>query len=447
LSTSLNQLSEPAWKQEVNRRVQAHMKCKPASSQSGTAEPAAAASGSRAAKAAARVARRFAKAPSYNEMLATEARAAVEAAEAAALAAQQAHAKAQMVLSGIEAAANPEPGPELVHDAFREPQVAHFAPAARETPGFEAVSPSEPAAQPFAIQWESDLPKRRPAPGSTRATRGPIPGHETSLFEPEPESWEQAESFRDEPMQAEPPEIAVIEPAQPIFGNVIEFPRQLVATRKVRPRLAEGPLASSAANAQLSIFEVDPGAISVGPEAESPRKAEQAADWSVPEWSTIRLASVPEPELELLEDPEPKPQPAPAIELASLSRRLLAGVVDATLVAGAFLAAAALAANNATELPGLRAVEIGSLVALLVAAAAYKVLFFTLARATPGMKYARIALCTFDGGVPTRAQRWARLAAVLLSILPVGLGFAWAIFDDQHLTWHDRISQTYLRVS
>jgi uncharacterized RDD family membrane protein YckC len=98
-------------------------------------------------------------------------------------------------------------------------------------------------------------------------------------------------------------------------------------------------------------------------------------------------------------------------------------------------------------LPGLRAVEIGTVVALLVASAAYKLLFFTLARATPGMKYARLALCTFEGGAPTRAQRYARLAALLLSVLPVGLGFAWAIFDDEHLTWHDRISRTYLRVS
>ena len=106
-----------------------------------------------------------------------------------------------------------------------------------------------------------------------------------------------------------------------------------------------------------------------------------------------------------------------------------------------------MAANNASALPALRSIEIGSLVALLLAGAAYKVLFFTLARATPGMKYARLALCTFDGGVPTRAQRYARLAALLLSILPVGLGFAWAIFDDQNLTWHDRITRTYLRVS
>jgi uncharacterized RDD family membrane protein YckC len=126
---------------------------------------------------------------------------------------------------------------------------------------------------------------------------------------------------------------------------------------------------------------------------------------------------------------------------------MLANVMDGALVTGACVAAAAVAANNAAGIPPLRAVEIGSIAALLVATAAYKLLFFTLARATPGMKYAGIALCTFEGGIPTRAQRFARLSALGLSILPVGLGFAWAIFDDDHLAWHDRISRTYLRQS
>jgi len=61
------------------------------------------------------------------------------------------------------------------------------------------------------------------------------------------------------------------------------------------------------------------------------------------------------------------------------------------------------------------------------------------------MKYAGLSLCTFDGGKPTGAQRSGRLGALLLSLLPVGLGVAWAIFDEEHLSWHDRLSRTYLR--
>jgi hypothetical protein len=61
------------------------------------------------------------------------------------------------------------------------------------------------------------------------------------------------------------------------------------------------------------------------------------------------------------------------------------------------------------------------------------------------MLYAGISLCTFDEQIPTSAQLRGRLGALLLSLLPVGLGVAWAIFDEEHLSWHDRLSRTYQR--
>ena len=63
----------PSWKQEVNRRVAAHRSRKGCSAAEAKArlEPNPGAS-SRAAEAAARVAARYAKAPSYSEMLASE---------------------------------------------------------------------------------------------------------------------------------------------------------------------------------------------------------------------------------------------------------------------------------------------------------------------------------------------------------------------------------------
>jgi uncharacterized RDD family membrane protein YckC len=64
---------------------------------------------------------------------------------------------------------------------------------------------------------------------------------------------------------------------------------------------------------------------------------------------------------------------------------------------------------------------------------------------TPGMRYAGIALCTFDDDVPTRRQLRRRLGAMAVSLLPVGLGIVWSVFDEDHLSWHDRMSGTYLR--
>jgi uncharacterized RDD family membrane protein YckC len=248
--------------------------------------------------------------------------------------------------------------------------------------------------------------------------------------------------------------IEVVEAAQPIHANLIEFPRELVATRKIRPRLAEGPLASvPTPGLRLSIFEVDPSAISIEAEAEGVMNEALTPAWTAPEWSGIELDAQPQPELaeESQRVPEEEagaqPEAVRELELAPLSQRLMAAIVNGTLIIGAMLAAAMVAAANVKDLPPVREIELGSVVALAVASLLYQMLFFTLARGTPGMKYARISLCTFDGLSPTRAKRCGRLGALLLSLLPVGLGVVWAIFDEDHLSWHDRLSGTYLRKS
>jgi uncharacterized RDD family membrane protein YckC len=288
--------------------------------------------------------------------------------------------------------------------------------------------------QAFAIRWEPDMPVRAPDPVAAHTRRA------AGLFESGVQDWPEPGSPLPE-MHA----FEMIEPAQPIHANLIEFPRELVATRKVRPRLVDGPLTAEEPGSQLSIFEVDPGAISIEPEPVHVAKetaSQTAPVWTGPEWSDIRLDAQPEREPA---HSATEVRNAPALELAPASRRLLAVVVDVTLVAGTFVAAALLAASKATQLPSLRTIEVGSAFALLVAGALYEALFFMLARATPGMRYAQIRLSTFEGQIPTRAQRSTRLVALLLSVLPVGMGLGWALFDEDHLTWHDRLSRTYLR--
>jgi uncharacterized RDD family membrane protein YckC len=92
-----------------------------------------------------------------------------------------------------------------------------------------------------------------------------------------------------------------------------------------------------------------------------------------------------------------------------------------------------------------KALEVGAGFAVLLAVLVYHALFLILAEETPGMKCAGLSLCTFDGQIPSREQLRSRLRALLLSLLPVGLGLAWALFDEDHLCWHDRLSKTYLR--
>jgi len=95
--------------------------------------------------------------------------------------------------------------------------------------------------------------------------------------------------------------------------------------------------------------------------------------------------------------------------------------MDGTLTAGACVAAALIAAVNAHDLLlSPRQIEVGAAVALAVIGVLYQVLFFALARNTPGMKYAHISLCTFDDQIPTGARRLGRLGALFLSLLPWG---------------------------
>jgi TRAP-type mannitol/chloroaromatic compound transport system permease small subunit len=123
----------------------------------------------------------------------------------------------------------------------------------------------------------------------------------------------------------------------------------------------------------------------------------------------------------------------------------MAAVVDTVLVAGVVCASAAEIASHLSHPMAMKTAEIGAAAALILTGAVYQALFILLAGFTPGMKYAHIALCTFDDERPTRAQLRFRLWAQLVSLLPVGLGVVWSVFDEEGLSWHDRLSRTYQR--
>lgn len=431
----------PSWKEEVNQRIAAHKNRKPNASPEPDAAGQHHSGNQKAAAAAARVAARFAKAPSYNQALAEEARAAVRAAEAVSRAALEAQAKAESMLAELEAAQKAETQWELHRGAdavsesrfeessdepFIEPQVAHYEDSVESAP------------QSYQVRWESDLRIRQADPAEIHERHGSEP------VDNRDNQWH--DSGRD----WRPNGDEVVEPALPIHANLIEFPREIVATRKVRPRRIEGPYSGfSEQGAQLSIFEVDPAAISTDPAA-SAMNAVSSEPWTGPDWSGMRLGAQPETEY-ISQDwkgTQPQPELHAAMDIAEqapVSLRIMAAVVDFALMLAAFLAAVLMAGHNAKDLPSLRATEIGTVLGLIVVGVLYRAFFYALGNGTPGMKYAGIALCTFDGHEPPRPQRFRRLAALLLSVLPVGVGLLWAIFDDDHLSWHDHLSRTYLR--
>ena len=278
-------------------------------------------------------------------------------------------------------------------------------------------------------------------------------------------------AFRQSPVFEEP-----AGPPMPLPANLIEFPRQLVASRKVRPRLAEGPLRDGEGApepGQLRIFEVDPEYISTSPTAEADEAAITAA-----QWTSIWLDSVP---LHAHMGAPTREGAAAAAEFAgghaesghrtrslpqaaTIGRRSAAAAINAAILFAAVVAFAAAfvfvaeyfgaaapftpahAASYAAQ-AGLTPAQLRAACAIAVAFLylLYQALFFSFSVATPGMRCVRIALCTFDDENPTRAATRCRILVVLLSACPFGLGLLWAALDENHLSWHDRICRIYQR--
>ncbi len=71
-------------------------------------------------------------------------------------------------------------------------------------------------------------------------------------------------------------------------------------------------------------------------------------------------------------------------------------------------------------------------------------LFTVFGGSTPGMMVSGIHVASFTGDTPTPRQYLLRATGYLLSAGTCFLGFLWVLWDEDGLTWHDRVSNTYL---
>ena len=492
--------SHDALRHQVAERLAAH-RARRARTDPETSHAAAAqapAGDAHKTRIAAAVAERYAQAQSYRAFLAAEAERAVQQARAAAeVAATNAAAVAeaqQHLLDRLALEQQPEiqelhtagAEPMLWPELDQSPAASIKAPAAppsgrpRGQKARETTTESTPA---------TDLPTQAATHGALRVvlyeelSRSPQdaatpPRHDRSRTA---HAWDDAEflaldeeiSFRHAPVFEEP-----AGPPTALPANLIEFPRQLIASRKARPRYAEGPLRDEDAAApkqgsQLRIFEVDPAQISTVPGSAEPVEA------PMPQWTSLWLetpagaANAPHASHHTATHHEdhadtlPYSAPPARPYTAAYPRRALAGAIDSAIIAAATfcfaatctaivgylaapeagwsirsLAEGAVAATQgvplASELTAV-AVAIGAL------AVTYQILFFTFSEATPGMRLLRIGLCTFADDNPSRRAMRLRILALILSTVTLGLGHLWAILDEDRLTWHDLITRMYPR--
>jgi uncharacterized RDD family membrane protein YckC len=74
----------------------------------------------------------------------------------------------------------------------------------------------------------------------------------------------------------------------------------------------------------------------------------------------------------------------------------------------------------------------------------YFALFTIFGGTTPGMMMRGLQVVSFSGEPPTPQQMFLRSAGYILSAGTFFLGFLWAMWDEDELTWHDRLSRTHL---
>lgn len=461
--------TEPAWKQELNEKIAAArarrqgVQQQPSTALS-TDDASSDDSRAKASRIAAAVAARYAQAPSYKEYLASEVRAAMMAAVAAQAAADHARAAADAMyaeMNGSEQAALEQELP-----ALRE------LPTPAESPAPQDETLGVLSAEVHPQAWKAEQVHAR------RPEVAPRVDHRASGFHygaaapasatPTGQSHKPAAPSLMDPIQE-----ALITPATPLPAKLLEFPRELIAARKARPRHAEGPLRDAAPGepGQLRIFEVDHSAVAPGDEV-PPRATE---------WSSIRLDAYPEENYGRPyggQDASIKAaashtavtaktlrpsyngamasayshasrsqvvEQASFTDVAGIADRLMAGIVDAALVGIAFVLFVLVFTTSTVHMPTGKSALFGAIGLLAALYLAYQLLFFTFADATPGMLYARIALCTFDDDNPTRPAMRKRIFALVLAAAPLGLGFLYALFDEDHLGWHDRMTGMYQR--
>ena len=74
----------------------------------------------------------------------------------------------------------------------------------------------------------------------------------------------------------------------------------------------------------------------------------------------------------------------------------------------------------------------------------YFALFTVFGGTTPGMMFRGLQVASFSGAPVSPRQLLLRSLGYVLSAAACFAGFFWAWWDEDSLTWHDRISRTYL---
>ena len=144
------------------------------------------------------------------------------------------------------------------------------------------------------------------------------------------------------------------------------------------------------------------------------------------------------------EMPPVRPVTSPLFPVTPLEERRIAALIDAACLLfayGGFLTLFGSLGGQFT-LSKLSAAVYAATLALFYVQ--YFALFTIFGGTTPGMMLRNLRLVSFSGAPPTPRQLLLRSLGYVVSAGSFFLGFVWSFWDEDQLTWHDRLSRTYL---
>jgi uncharacterized RDD family membrane protein YckC len=135
---------------------------------------------------------------------------------------------------------------------------------------------------------------------------------------------------------------------------------------------------------------------------------------------------------------------APLVPVADVRERRIAGLLDLACLVLSYAGFLTLFRALGGHLSIGKEEGIVYAISFFLFYAIYFGLFTGHGGTTPGMYFRGLAVVGFDGEAPRTRQLLWRSFGYALSGGTLLLGYAWVLWDEDHLSWQDRISQTYI---
>jgi len=215
----------------------------------------------------------------------------------------------------------------------------------------------------------------------------------------------------------------------PVENNIIEFPKPPEPRRREYERTATLPLPLSDELAEA--VQESPRILEALPVEDLPAVMPPVTAITL-EGDEDETAAIAAPGLDL------------PLRVAPLGQRVFAGMVDVSAVLVAAVTFVLVFVKITGGMPESKLAPVIGAAIVGILWAIYQYMFIVYAGTTPGLQVSGLSLRDFNGEHMRRMARRNRAIGMVVAALPLGLGFLWALLDEDSLCWQDRMSHTYV---